>query len=58
MQKIGYDGPFHVTQCLKQIKMPDLLRVCAYLNEQPSNIETMWQKVIDQPLFLLPINEL
>ena len=26
---IGFDDSFDVTECLKQIEMPDLLHVCA-----------------------------
>ena len=32
---------FDVTKCLQQIEKPDLLHVCAYSNEQPSNLKTM-----------------
>ena len=37
-KKIEFDGSFDVTKCLQQIEMPDLLHMCVYWNEQPSNI--------------------
>ena len=36
-----FDDSFDVTKCLQQIEKPDLLHVCAYSNEQPSNLKTM-----------------
>ena len=36
-KKIGYDDSFDVTKCHQQIKIPDLLHICAYGKEQPSN---------------------
>ena len=40
-KNIGFDDSFDVTKCLLQIEMPDLLHMCAYRNEQPSNAKTM-----------------
>ena len=39
-KKIGFDESFDVSKCLQQIEMPGLLHVCAYRNEQLSNIKT------------------
>ena len=40
-KKFGFDDSFDVTKCLQQIEMSDLLHVCAYLNEQPTNLKNM-----------------
>ena len=42
-KKLGFDHSFHVTKCLHHIEIPDLLYVCAQVNEQPSNIKTVRQ---------------
>ena len=40
-KKIGFDDYFDVSKCLQQIKISDLLHVCAWRNEQPSIITSM-----------------
>ena len=40
-KKIGFDDFLDVTKCLQHIENPDLVHMCAWLNEQPSNIKTM-----------------
>ena len=40
-KKSGFDDSFGVTKCLQHIENPDLVHMCAWLNEQPSNIKTM-----------------
>ena len=35
-----FDDSFVVTKCFQQIKIPDLLHVCAPCTELPSNIST------------------
>ena len=43
-KKIEFDDSFDVTKCLQQIEMAELLPVCAWWNEQPSIIKTMFYR--------------
>ena len=42
-KKIGFDNFFDVTRCIQRIKISNLLHMCAWGNEQPSNIKTRAQ---------------